>query len=266
MSMPRALTIAGSDSSGGAGLQADLKTFAALGVYGASVVTAVTAQNTRAVTAIHDIPAPMVAAQIDAVFDDLRIDAVKIGMLSQVAVIETVADRLVAHRPGFVVLDPVMVSQSGAALLQPDAVQALRSLFPLATLVTPNLPECRVLLGYEVPGTREGMIEAARKLGALGSAVLVKGGHREGTALDVLYDGRIHLFEHPRHPTRNTHGTGCSLASAIAAHLALGEALAPAVQLSKTWLTGAIAAADQLDVGRGNGPVHHFWRGWSPAG
>ena len=264
--MPRALTIAGSDSSGGAGLQADLKTFAGLGVYGASVVTAVTAQNTRAVTAIHAIPPAIVAAQIDAVFDDLRIDAVKLGMLGQVDVIQAVGDRLAAHRPRWVVLDPVMISQSGAALLQPDAVAALMALFPLATVITPNLPECAVLLGTEVPGTPEGMAEAARQLGSLGPAVLVKGGHRDGTALDVLYDGEIHLFEQARLPTHNTHGTGCSLASAIAAHLAHGYALPAAVGLAKTWLTGAIGAADQLDVGRGHGPVHHFWRGWSPAG
>lgn len=266
---PIALTIAGSDSSGGAGIQADLKTFSALGVYGASAIVALTAQNTLGVTAIHDVPADMVTAQIDAVFDDLAVGAVKIGMVSQEATIVAIADAL-ARRPGVpVVVDPVMIAASGARLLRDDAMDALKArILPLATLVTPNLPEAGALLDATVASDEEQMAEQGRALRALGAqAVLVKGGHGEGpTSVDVLVrgDGTVARFEAPRATTRNTHGTGCTLSSAIAAGFARGLSLEQAVADGKTYVTAAIAAADRLTVGRGHGPTHHF-HAWWPA-
>ncbi len=260
------LTIAGSDSGGGAGIQADLKTFSALRTYGASVITAVTAQNTKVVTAISDIPPDVIAAQLDAVFGDIRIDAVKIGMLSRPEVIEVVADRL--HRYGAkpIVLDPVMVSKSGDALLQPDAVSALvRHLLPLATIITPNLPEAGVLLGQDAPHDEPSMILAVDALRDLGAkAVLLKGGHLEGPHSFDLFDNgsdrqRLHA---ERIDTVNTHGTGCTLSAAIAALLGRGFALPASVKTAKDYISQAIAAADQLDVGHGHGPVHHFHGLW----
>lgn len=266
MSVPTALTIAGSDSGGGAGIQADLKTFSALGVYGASVLTALTAQNTRAVTAIFDVTPEFVARQIDTVFEDIRIDAVKIGMLSNAAVVEAVADRLAHWRPRWIVLDPVMVAKSGDRLLDPAAVEALRTrLLPLADLITPNLPEAAVLLGEEPIRERARMGNVAARLQGLGAKnVLLKGGHLDGGASPdlLLHGGELLWLESERVATENTHGTGCTLSSAIAAFLARGRPLPEAVALAKRYLTGALRHADELEVGHGHGPVHHFWHLW----
>jgi hydroxymethylpyrimidine/phosphomethylpyrimidine kinase len=264
MTTPVALTIAGSDSSGGAGIQADLKTFAALGVYGASVLTALTAQNTRGVSGVHPVPADFVTAQIDAVFDDLAIGAVKIGMVAQAAIIEAIAAGLARWQHGPVVLDPVMVATSGDRLLSDDAIAALRSrLIPLATLITPNLPEAAALLGEPVAGDEAAIAAQGRRLLALGCpAVLIKGGHGEGAdSIDYLVTREATLaLRAPRIATSNTHGTGCSLSSAVAAGLAKGEDLEMAVRNAKTFISAAIAAADRFSVGHGHGPVHHFHR------
>jgi hydroxymethylpyrimidine/phosphomethylpyrimidine kinase len=262
MTIPIALTIAGSDSSGGAGIQADLKTFAALGVYGASVITALTAQNTQGVSAIHQVPADFIAAQIDAVFSDLDVKAVKIGMVSHLAAIEAIVAGLDRWSPEYLVLDPVMVATSGDRLLASDAINALQTkLIPRAGIITPNLPEAAALLGAPV-AVGEADIEAqGRRLLAMGcKAVLIKGGHGHGAeSIDYLVreDGIVALAA-PRVATRNTHGTGCSLSSAIAAGLAKGDDLETAVRHAKEWISAAIAAADRLDVGHGHGPIHHF--------
>jgi hydroxymethylpyrimidine/phosphomethylpyrimidine kinase len=264
MTIPVALTIAGSDSSGGAGIQADLKTFAALGVYGASVITALTAQNTKGVTGIHSVPAEFVAAQIDAVFGDLDVKAVKIGMVAQLATIEAIAAGLKRWEAKHVVLDPVMVATSGDRLLAADAVEALRrQLIPRADLLTPNLPEAAALLDEPV-AVRQAAIESqGRRLLSMGCrAVLIKGGHGEGAeSVDYLFDRNgVVALAAPRIATPNTHGTGCSLSSAIAAGLAKGEELEAAVRDAKQWVSAAIAAADRLSVGHGHGPIHHFHR------
>lgn len=266
-SFPIALTIAGSDSSGGAGIQADLKTFAAHQVYGASVIVALTAQNTTGVSAIHAAPPEFVAAQMDAVFSDLDVAAVKIGMLATAELIEAIAAGLTRHKARNIVLDPVMVAASGAKLLQDDAIDAIRRhLFPLATLVTPNLPEAAALLGTSVARTEAAIDEQAARLQGLGAAnVLIKGGHGSGeTSSDLLLlaGGARQHFSAPRHDTQNTHGTGCTLSSAIASGLAHGLALPHAVAQAKTYITAAIAAADQVPVGHGHGPVHHFHQWW----
>lgn len=264
------LTIAGSDSGGGAGIQADLKTFSALRTYGLSVITALTAQNTRAVTAIHAPPAEFLRAQVDAVFEDIRIDAVKIGMVGGVDAIVEVAAGLRRHQARNVVLDPVMVAKSGDRLLPDDAVAALTEhLVPLARVVTPNLPEAAVLLGEDPARDEAAMVDQARRLLRLGcSSVLFKGGHLEGPmSVDILHDGGgITRLEAPRVPTRHTHGTGCTLSSAIAALLARGYPLPDAVAEAKRWVTAAIAAAGQLSVGGGRGPVHHFHALWEDGG
>ncbi|MEA3109197.1 MAG: hydroxymethylpyrimidine/phosphomethylpyrimidine kinase [Gammaproteobacteria bacterium] len=262
MTTPIALTIAGSDSSGGAGIQADLKTFAAFGVYGASVITALTAQNTQGVTGIHQVPADFVTAQIDAVFGDLDVKAVKIGMVSEHAVIEAIEAGLQRWSPKHIVLDPVMVATSGDRLLAPDAVEALRTrLIPRALLITPNLPEAAALLEEQI-ATSENQIESqGKRLRAMGaSAVLIKGGHGQGAeSIDYLIrKDSIVALPAPRIATKNTHGTGCSLSSAIAAGLAKGDDLEVAVRNAKAWVTAAIAAADRLSVGHGHGPIHHF--------
>ncbi|MDQ0317515.1 bifunctional hydroxymethylpyrimidine kinase/phosphomethylpyrimidine kinase [Amorphus orientalis] len=268
MSPPIALTIAGTDPTGGAGIQADLKTFAALGVYGASAMTALVAQNTQGVRAIHDVPPDFIRAQIDSVFDDLTVDAVKIGMLSKPDVIRTVAAALDARGARPVVLDPVMVAASGDPLLDEDAVADIRDvLIPRASLITPNLAEAAKLLDCEVAETSEAMREQAEALLKFGSdAVLLKGGHGSGAdAADVLVTrkgGEPRWFVAERIDTRNTHGTGCTLSSAIAAGLARGLPLADAVALAKDYLTGALAAADTIVVGKGRGPVHHFHALW----
>lgn len=263
--VPIALTIAGSDSGGGAGVQADLKTFSALGVYGASVLTAITAQNTRAVTAVAEVAPAMVAAQLDAVLDDLAVGAVKIGMLASPAIVAAVAAGL-ARTAAPVVLDPVMVAKSGDALLAPAAVAALvDALLPRATLLTPNLPEAARLLGEDVARTADEAAAQGRRLLALGpQAVLMKGGHAPGAVCtDLLVtEGGLVRFEAPRVATRNTHGTGCTLSSAIAAGLARGRPLVEAVGAAHAWLHAAIRAADGLGVGRGRGPVHHFHAVW----
>ena len=261
-----ALTIAGSDSSGGAGIQADLKTFAALGVYGASVIAALTAQNTKGVTAIHDVPADFITAQIDAVFSDLDVRAVKIGMLSQVAAIEAVASGLDRHHAPNIVLDPVMVATSGDPLLAANAVDALRKrLIPRARVITPNLPEAAALTDTPLARDEAAMERQARELLALGaSSVLIKGGHGEGDeSVDLFVDAdRVTRLSAKRFATRNTHGTGCTLSSAIAAGLAKGLDLIQSVQQAKAYVTASIAAADRLNVGHGHGPLHHFHAQW----
>jgi hydroxymethylpyrimidine/phosphomethylpyrimidine kinase len=262
MTLPIALTIAGSDSSGGAGIQADLKTFAALGVYGASVITALTAQNTEGVSGIHQVPADFVTAQIDAVLGDLDVKAVKIGMVAQLATIDAIAAGLTRWSPRHVVLDPVMVATSGDRLLAADAVQALRTkLIPRASLITPNLPEAAALLDEPVASSEAAIESQGKRLLAMGCpAVLIKGGHGQGTeSIDYLVSGNgVIALAAPRIATRNTHGTGCSLSSAIAAGLAKGEDMETAVRKAKAWVSAAIAAADRLDVGHGHGPIHHF--------
>ncbi|MFN3854251.1 MAG: bifunctional hydroxymethylpyrimidine kinase/phosphomethylpyrimidine kinase [Phreatobacter sp.] len=261
-----AVTIAGSDSGGGAGIQADLKTFSALGVYGASVITALTAQNTLGVQAIHDVPPDFIAAQMDSVFSDLKVGAAKIGMLSQAPVIEAVAAGLDRHGVTQVVLDPVMVATSGDRLLNPDAVSALRRLLiPRASLVTPNLLEAAALLDQPVAASEDDMLAQGQALIARGArAVLVKGGHGTGeTSTDLLVtpDGKVRL-EARRIATRNTHGTGCTLSSAIAAGLARGLPLDQAVREAKDYVTAAIAASERLSIGAGHGPTHHFHAFW----
>jgi hydroxymethylpyrimidine/phosphomethylpyrimidine kinase len=262
MTIPIALTIAGSDSSGGAGIQADLKTFAACGVYGASAITALTAQNTQGVVAIHQVPADFVTAQIDAVFSDLDVKAVKIGMVAQRAVIDAIIAGLQRWSPKHVVLDPVMVATSGDRLLAPDAVEALRTLLvPQAQIITPNLPEAAALLDAPVATGETEIEDQGRRLLALGcGAVLIKGGHGRGAdSIDYLITmNSVVALAAPRIAGNNTHGTGCSLSSAIAAGLAKGEDLETAVRGAKTYVSAAIAAADRLDVGHGHGPIHHF--------
>ncbi len=261
-----ALTIAGSDSGGGAGIQADLKAMSALGVYGSSVITAVTAQNTQAVTAVHGIPPDVIAAQVEAVLTDLNVGAIKIGMLATPEIIQTVAGAL----SGFdvpIVLDPVMIAKSGDALLADAAVQTLRDvLLPRASVLTPNLPEAACLLDQPAAASRSEMIEQGKALCAMGArTVLMKGGHGTG---DICHDvligetGVVAEFQAPRQNTRNTHGTGCTLSSAIAAGLAKGLALPEAVAEAHDYLQGAIERADDLNVGSGHGPVHHFHRVW----
>ncbi len=262
MTTPIALTIAGSDSSGGAGIQADLKTFAALGVYGASVITALTAQNTSGVSGIHVVPAGFVTAQIDAVFSDLHVDAVKIGMVAQLATIDAVVAGLARWSPQHIVLDPVMVATSGDRLLAAEAVEALRrKLVSRASLITPNLPEAAALLGEPVASSEAAIERQGTRLLSMGCpAVLIKGGHGEGAeSIDYLIrpSGTVALAA-PRIATKNTHGTGCSLSSAIAAGLAKGEQMEPAIRHAKAWISAAIGAADRIRVGHGHGPIHHF--------
>ncbi len=261
-----ALTIAGSDSSGGAGIEADLKTFSALGVYGATAITALTAQNTQGVDAVQVTPPAFLLAALRAVARDLKVDAIKIGMLARRDIIEAVAEGL-SDFPGVpVVLDPVMVAASGDVLLDEDAIATLRSaLMPRATLLTPNLPEAAKLLAAGEAKDERAMAGQARGLMALGAqAVLVKGGHGQGaSAVDLYLDAEGELrLEAPRLSTRNTHGTGCTLSSAITAELAKGATLRAAVVSAKAYVTAAIAAADQLQIGKGRGPVHHFHALW----
>lgn len=260
-----AVTIAGSDLSAGAGIEADLKTFAALGVYGATIVTALTAQNTRGVFAIHEVPADFVAAQIDAVFTDLEVKAVKIGMLGNAPIIEAVAASFDRHRPGNVVLDPVLVASSGETLLREDALSALRDLISRVHLLTPNLSEAAVLLGASPARDEDEMRAQGQKLLTLGAAaVLIKGGHGGGPeSVDFLIEADNCLrLAASRVETRKTHGTGCTFASAIAAGLAKGLPLDEAARQAKVYVSAAIAAADRLDVGSGRGPLHHFHAWW----
>lgn len=263
---PIAVTIAGSDSGGGAGIQADLKTFSALGVYGASVITALTAQNTEGVQGIHDVPVVFIRQQMTSVFTDLPVTAVKIGMLSQARIIESVAAGLDQAEAPNVVLDPVMVATSGDRLLSIDAVVALRDiLMPRALLVTPNLHEAAVLTGEALASNEDEMRAQGEALLAKGAqAVLVKGGHGDGReSVDLLVEPvGVTRFTAARIETRNTHGTGCTLSAAIAAGLARGLDLHDAVGRAKTYLTAALAAADRLRIGQGAGPVHHFHAWW----
>ena len=257
--MRSVLIIAGSDSSAGAGIQADLKTCAALGVYGMTAITALTAQNTTGVSAIHEVPPDFVGEQIDAVVEDIRPDAVKTGMLATAAIIEIVVAKIKEHALPFVVVDPVMVAKSGDRLLREDALLAIRKLLPLADVLTPNLPEAEDLLGHAVR-TNEEMREAARELQSLGPRnVVIKGGHREGeSAIDILFDARdFHEYASPRIDTTSTHGTGCSFSSAIAAFLARQETVPVAVKHAKEYLTEALRRAEP--IGHGHGPVDHFW-------
>ena len=264
------LTIAGTDPSGGAGIQADLKAFSALGAYGTSVITALVAQNTTGVADVLRIPPDFVARQIDTLFDDVRIDAVKTGMLAEPEIVEVVADRIARYRPPNLVVDPVMVAKSGDRLLSEAAVAAVRDrLLPLATIITPNLPEAAVLIGGEPPENVAGMREMAAALHRLGPRhVLLKGGHlSSATSPDVLFDGAdFTVLDAPRVDTRNTHGTGCTLSAAIAALLPAGPDLPSAVRMAKGYLTGALIAGERLSVGRGHGPVHHFFDLWSATG
>ena len=265
--VPIGLTIAGSDSGGGAGIQADLKSFSALGVYGASVIPAVTAQNTQTVTAVHEIPSNIIAAQINSVFDDLNVDAVKIGMLATSEIINTVVDCL-NNKKVPIVLDPVMIAKSGDSLLQNEAIETLRSrLLPLATLLTPNLPEAAILLGTKDATTVEQIEEQGRALLAMGpKAVLMKGGHARGSDcadLLIMADGSLLELHAPRINTKNTHGTGCTLSASIAAGLAKNLTLANAMREAHSYLQGAISAANGMGVGCGHGPVHHFYRNWT---
>lgn len=265
----RALTIAGSDSGGGAGIQADLKTFSALGCFGMSAITALTAQNTVAVTGIYPVSPQFVAQQIDAVLDDIGADAVKIGMLATPDVIAAVADRLTAHKVKDIVLDPVMVAKSGDKLLQDEAVDALKSeLLPLATIITPNLPEAKVLCDGRIE-TREEVEHAARLLADLGPrAVLIKGGHFSGTQSDdclfIREPGEsLHWLKSQRCVTSNTHGTGCTLSSAIAAYLAKGHGILEAVTAAKEYISLALVAGADYKIGHGHGPVFHFYQWWT---
>lgn len=263
-----ALTIAGSDSGGGAGIQGDLKTFSALGVYGASAVTALTAQNTKGVQGWIAAPADFVAAQIKSVTSDLDVDAIKTGMLANAEIVAAVAETLSGLRElpeVALIVDPVMLAASGDPLLDEATVAAMQELLlPLADLVTPNLLEAARLLGEPVARDEAGMIAQAERLHGAGMrAVLLKGGHLPGeTALDILYDGKISRFTAPKVKTEHTHGTGCALSSAIAAEMAKGADLHQAVRIAKDYLTGAIQAAENIMIGYGEGPVHHFYRWW----
>lgn len=255
----KVLTIAGSDCSGGAGIQADLKTFAAHGVYGMSVIVSVVAENTARVIGVQDVAPEMIEKQIDAVFEDIGADAVKVGMLSQSVCMEAVAHKLKEYRPHNVVIDPVMVAKNGCPLMHPDSMKTLiQEILPLADLLTPNIPETEAIAGIPIH-TVEDMERAARQIAGLGAkAVLVKGGHASGDALDVLYDGEeFHHFSAERIQTKNTHGTGCTYSSAIASNLALGLTLKEAVAQAKGYVTTAIRHS--LAIGKGCGPTHHFY-------
>jgi hydroxymethylpyrimidine/phosphomethylpyrimidine kinase len=263
----KVLTIAGSDSGGGAGIQADLKTFSAIGCYGMSVITALTAQNTQGVKGIHAVPPAFAVEQIEAVLSDIGAEAIKIGMLYSAELIEAVAQALKKHGARKIVLDPVMVAQSGDKLLQDDAVEAIKIyLMPLATVVTPNLPEAVVLTGQEIQSDKD-VENAARSLAARGSkSILIKGGHGDDNqSSDLLYLARENRFVRlvaERVQTRNNHGTGCTLSSAIAAYLAQGHNIEPAVQKAKVYMNQAIAAGAAYKIGHGHGPVHHFFKWW----
>lgn len=258
-SIRRILTIAGSDSGGGAGIQADLKTIAALGGYGMSVITALTAQNTTGVQGIYEIPVPFIEKQFESVASDIGIDAVKTGMLASPAIIAAVAKKIRRHKIRIVVVDPVMAAKGGSRLLADRAEETLKKdLLPLALVVTPNIPEAESLSGIRIR-TKKAMEDAARSIHDLGAKnILVKGGHLKGEALDILFDGdNFFEFASPRIKTRDTHGTGCTLASAIAVHLAFNMPVSEAVAMAKDYVTGTIR--NSLRLGRGHGPVNHMW-------
>lgn len=264
--MKNVLTIAGSDSCGGAGIQADLKTFSAHGVYGMSVITAVTAQNTQGVFAVQDISAELISKQIEAIFDDISVHGLKIGMVSQIDTISIIAEGLSFYKPSNIVLDPVMVSKSGYHLLQPEAKDALISkLVPLATIVTPNIPEAEVLTGMKIDSL-EAMGKAARMIFEMGPVnVLIKGGHLDDEATDILFDGtNISCLKSRRIDTKNTHGTGCTLSAAIASNLAKGYSMIEAVTKAKEYIT--VAIENSLSIGKGVGPTNHFYTLYKKAG
>lgn len=264
--MKNVLTIAGSDTCGGAGIQADLKTFSAQGTYGMSVVTAVTVQNTQGVFGCQDISPDIIRGQIDAIFTDIHVSAVKIGMVSQIETIHAIADKLEQYRPQNIVVDPVMISKSGFDLMQPEAKETLiQRLLPLAYVVTPNLPEAEVITGLEIKDLPS-METAARAICAMGAKhVLIKGGHLENDATDLLFDGKKAIsFHSGRIATKNTHGTGCTLSSCIAANLAKGSSVEEAVRIAKAYITTAIAHA--LEIGKGVGPTNHFYELYQKAG
>ncbi|WP_043587225.1 bifunctional hydroxymethylpyrimidine kinase/phosphomethylpyrimidine kinase [Geminisphaera colitermitum] len=264
--IPNVLTIAGVDPSGGAGVLADIKTFSALGAYGAGVIAALTAQNTQGVTGVQAVPVEFITQQLDTLFADVRIDAAKLGMLGDAATIATVADGLRRHDVRRLVVDPVMVAKSGHHLLAREAIAALREkILPLAEVLTPNLPEAAVLLNTPPPSSLDEMRHAARALHHLGPRiVMLKGGHLDGPeSIDIVDDGTTqHELRAPRTATRNTHGTGCTLSAAIAALLPRHADPIDAIRAAKHYITRAIAAADQLDIGHGHGPVHHFHSLW----
>lgn len=265
MPIPKLLSIAGSDPSGGAGVQADLKTFSALGCYGMAVITALTAQNTTGVTRVSPIPPDMVAAQIDAIFADIAVDAVKIGMLAEPAIAEAVAESLRRANAKNIVLDPVLAATRGAALSEGGLPRAItKHLLPLVDLITPNLAEAAVLTGTSPARNADEMAAQARALVEQGArAALVKGGHLDGEPVDVLFaNGGPRMFSGRRVDTRHAHGTGCALASAIAANLAKGAPLLEAVAEAKAWLEQALAAGEALRLGAGAGPPNHFWELW----
>lgn len=258
--MRTALSIAGSDCSGGAGIQADIKTMSAIGVFGMSVIVSVVAENTSRVISIEDVSPKVISDQIDAVFEDIEVDAVKVGMLSTPECMIAVADKLKQYRPKHVVIDPVMYAKNGCPLMQEASIDTLIStIIPLATLLTPNIPEAEKIADMRIE-TVEDMKEAARKIAGLGAqAVLLKGGHYIGDAQDILFDGHTYsAFVQKRIPTKNTHGTGCTLSSAVASYLALGESLEKAVEKAKIYVTGAIENA--LEIGKGCGPTNHFYK------
>ena len=266
--IPKSLTIAGSDSGGGAGIQADLKTFSALGCYGMSVITALTAQNTQGVKNISGVDPSFIQEQLEAVLDDIGTDAVKIGMLHSAEVIQSVAEVLERYKATPVILDPVMVAKSGDRLLEKEAIESLRTiLIPKATVITPNIPEAEVLLDSRIKN-EAGMKEHLSKLGDLGAAaVLLKGGHLTGReSPDLLYtreDGEIMKLHGERIATNNTHGTGCTLSSAVASYMARGLNIQEAAAKAKNYMNQALKAGNQLDIGQGKGPVHHFFNWWS---
>ena len=257
--MNTALTIAGSDSSGGAGIQADLKTFAAHGVYGMSAITSVTSQNTQGIFGVFDIPSETVASQLDAVFTDIYPNSIKIGMVSSAEIIETIAKKLKQYSAKNIVLDTVMVSTSGHALLQKDAVDALTSLlFPLADVITPNLHEAQILCGFDIRSEND-MVKAAETIfSKYGVCVLLKGGHLANTSNDLLFDGSITWFKGERIDNPNTHGTGCTLSSAIASNIAMGHDMKTSVKNAKNYITGALR--DMLNLGKGSGPLNHMYK------
>lgn len=259
---PVVLSIAGSDCSGGAGIQADIKTVSALGVYAASAITAVTVQNTKGVRAVHAVPAEIVCSQIEAVMEDMRPDAVKIGMISERIIVQVIAACLRKYNPKYVVYDPVMVSTSGKRLMEEDAIEEIKKeLFPLVSLITPNLDEAEVLAGKRIDSFEIMKLTSQQLSESYGTSVLLKGGHLQGDKmLDVLYsDGNIHIYNEKRIISRNLHGTGCTLSSAIAAYLALGEPMDKAVSKAKIYLSGAIEHGKDVNIGSGNGPLCHFW-------
>ena len=270
--MKNVLTIAGSDSSGGAGIQADLKSFSANGVYGMSVITAITAQNTQGVFAVQDVDKNIIEAQIDSIFSDITVDAVKIGMVSKTSTINVISEKIKQYKPKNIILDPVMISKSGYDLLKPEAKKALiEKLIPLADLITPNIPEAEEILkesnsNIKKINTLKDMEKAAKEIKNLGCKnVLVKGGHFTGDAIDVLYsDEEVFYFNFERIHTKNTHGTGCTLSSAIASNLALGFSIKDSVEKAKNYIN--IAILHSLDIGHGIGPTHHFYELYKKAG